>query len=76
MRGHTSGDLLTRRGFIIVSSTKQKMNTQSSTETEIIVVNDFMPAVLGTIYWLDDKGYDVLRSLSTQTIKVLLFLKK
>ena len=76
MTGHTSGDLSTRRGFIIVSSTKQKLNTRSSTETEIIVVNHYMPFVLGTINWLDDKRYGVFRALSIKTIKVLLFWGK
>jgi hypothetical protein len=34
MRGHTGGGLSLGRGFPIVSSTKQKLNTRSSTETE------------------------------------------
>jgi hypothetical protein len=33
MRGHSGGGLSLGRGFPIVSSTKQKLNTQSSTET-------------------------------------------
>jgi hypothetical protein len=36
MRGHSGGDLSLGRGFPIVSSTKQKLNTRSSTESEIV----------------------------------------
>jgi hypothetical protein len=36
MRGHSGGGLSLGRGFPIVDSTKQKLNTSSSTETEIV----------------------------------------
>jgi hypothetical protein len=36
MRGHSGGGLSLGRGFPIVSSTKEKLNTRSSTETEIV----------------------------------------
>jgi hypothetical protein len=44
MRGYSGGGLSLGRGFPIVSSTKQKLNTRSSTETEIVGAADFMPA--------------------------------
>ncbi len=37
------------RGFPIVSLTKQKLNTQSSTESELVGVDDMMPSILDTI---------------------------
>jgi hypothetical protein len=45
MRGHSGGGLSLGRGFPIVSSIKQKINTRSSTETEIVGADDFMPAI-------------------------------
>jgi hypothetical protein len=36
MQGHSGGGLSLGRGFPIVSSTKQKLNTRSSTESEIV----------------------------------------
>jgi hypothetical protein len=45
MRGHSGGGLSLGRGFPIVSFTKHKLNTQSSTETEIVGADDFMPAI-------------------------------
>jgi hypothetical protein len=42
MRGHSGGGLSLGRGFPIVSSTKQKLNTRSSTETEIVGADGHM----------------------------------
>lgn len=39
------------------SSNKQKLNTTSSTEAEIVAVHDNMPAVLWTRYFLESQGY-------------------
>jgi hypothetical protein len=47
MHGHSGGGLSLGRVFPIVSSTKQKLNTRSSTETDIVGDDDFMSA----IYW-------------------------
>jgi hypothetical protein len=52
MRGHSGGGLSLGRGFPIVSSMKQKLNTWSSTETEIVGVDDFMPAICWTRYFM------------------------
>jgi hypothetical protein len=59
MRGHSGGGLSLGRGFPIVSSTKQKLNTHSSTETEIVGVDDFMPAICWTQYFMEAQGYQV-----------------
>ena len=40
IRVNTGGGTLTGRGFTIVISTEQNMNTRSSTETEIVTVDD------------------------------------
>ncbi len=46
MRGHTGGGLTMGRGFPIVSSTKQKLNTRSSTESELVGVDDIFLSIL------------------------------
>ncbi len=48
MRGHTGGGLTMGRGFPITASIKQKLNTQSSTETELVGVDDMMPISIWT----------------------------
>jgi hypothetical protein len=42
MRGHTGGCLTMGCGFHILVSTKQKLNTKSSTESELVGVDDMM----------------------------------
>jgi hypothetical protein len=52
VRGRSGGGLSLGRGFPIVSSTKQKLDTQSSTETDIVGADDFMPAICWTRYFM------------------------
>jgi hypothetical protein len=66
MRGHTGGGLSMGRGFPIVSSTKQKLNTRSSTESELVAVDDKMPAVLWTRLFLEAQGYEVNENIIFQ----------
>ena len=40
--GHTDEELSIGRGFPIVTSTKQKLNARSSTESDIVEVHDSM----------------------------------
>jgi hypothetical protein len=52
MRGHTGGGLTMGTGFPIVGCWKHKLNTRSSTESEIVAVDDMMPSILWTRYFL------------------------
>ena len=45
MKRHTGEGLSIGKGFLVVTPTKHYLNTQSSTEAEIVVVDDCMPAV-------------------------------
>jgi hypothetical protein len=59
IRGLSGGGLSLGRGFPIMSFTKQKLNTRSSKETEIIGADDFMPAICWTRYFMKAQGYGV-----------------
>jgi hypothetical protein len=59
MRGHSGGGLSLGCGFPIVSSTKQKLNTRNSTETEIVGADDFMPDISWTRYFMKAQGCGV-----------------
>jgi hypothetical protein len=76
MRGHTGGGLSMGRGFPIVTSTKQKLNTRSSTESEIVGVDDCMPAVLWTRYFLEAQGYSVHENIVFQDNKSAILMEK
>jgi hypothetical protein len=58
MHGHSGGGLSLGRGFPIASSMKQKLNTRSLTpETEVVGVDDFMPAICWSRYFMEAQGY-------------------
>jgi Reverse transcriptase (RNA-dependent DNA polymerase) len=76
MRGHSGGGLSMGRGFPIVSSTKQKLNTRSSTETEIVGADDFMPAICWTRYFLEAQGYQVHDNVLFQDNRSAILLEK
>jgi hypothetical protein len=75
MRGHSGGGLSLGRGFPIVSSTKQKVNTRSSTETEIVGADDFMPAICRTRYFMKAQGYGVRDNVLFQDKKSSILLE-
>ncbi len=50
MRGHTGGVLTLGTGAPVVTLAKQKLNTRSSTISEVVVVDDMIPQILWT--WL------------------------
>ncbi len=63
------------RGFPINSSTKRKWNTQSSTESELVAVDNMMPIVLWSRYFLMAQGYGVTENLLLQDNKSSMLLK-
>ena len=76
MRGHSGGGLSMGRGCPIVGSTKQKLNTRSSTETEVVGVDDFMPSILWTRYFLIAQGYSVSDNILAQDNKSSILLEQ
>jgi hypothetical protein len=76
LQGHSGGGLSLGRGFPIVSYTKQKLNTRSSTETEIIGAEDFMPAIVWTRYFMKPQGYGVKYNVLFQYNKISTLLEK
>jgi hypothetical protein len=76
MHEHSGGGLSLGRGFPIVSSTKQKLNTRSSTETEIVGADDFMPAICWTHYFMKAQGYGVKDNILFQDNKSSILLEK
>ena len=76
MRGHSGGGLSMGRGFPIVGSTKQKLNARSSTETEIIGADDFMPSVCWTRYFMGAQDYGVKDNVMAQDNMSTMLLEK
>ena len=59
MKSHTGGMMSTVRGAPYSASSKQKLNTKSSTESELIGVDDLMPQILWMRYFLEAQGMKV-----------------
>jgi hypothetical protein len=57
MRSHTGGAMTLGKGVVFGTSTRQKLNTKSSTEAELVGVNDVMPQALWTRYFIEAQGY-------------------
>ena len=76
MRGHSGGGLSLGRGFPVVGSTKQKLNTRSSTEAELVGADDFMPAVCWTRFFMEAQGYQVRDNVLFQDNKSAMLLEK
>ena len=64
------------RGFPIVSSTKQILNTQSSTKSKLVGVDDMMPSILWTQYFLKAQGYHVSGNIIFQDNQSTMLLER
>ena len=76
MHGYSGGGFTMGRGFPINNSTKHKLNTRSSTESEVVGVDDFMPAICWTRYFLQAQGYGVQDNVLYQDNKSAILLAK
>jgi hypothetical protein len=76
MRDHTGGGMTMGLGCPLSSSTKQKLNTRSSMESEVVGVNDLMPAIKWTRNFLQTQGYGVKECIVFQDNKIAILLEK
>ena len=56
MKSHTGGVMTLGQGAVISMSTKQKLNTKSSTEAELVGVDDALPFNIWSHYFLKWQG--------------------
>jgi hypothetical protein len=75
MRSHTGGAMSLGRGVIYGTSKCQKLNTKSSTEAEQVGVDDEIPQVLWTLYFLEDQGYKIDDNILYQDNKISILLE-
>ena len=76
MKSHTGGAMSLGKGVIYGTSTRQKINTKSSTEAELVGVNEVLPQVLWTRYFLEEQGYGVIESIVYQDNQSAILLEK
>ena len=66
MRGHTGGLMTLGHGIVHDKCSKQKLNTKSSTETEVIGASDYIGHTLFTKWFLKAQGYEVRKNIFYQ----------
>jgi hypothetical protein len=57
MKSHTGGVMSLGTGAAYSASKKQKLNTKSSTEAELVGIDDILPQALWTKYFMEAQGY-------------------
>jgi hypothetical protein len=76
MKGHTGGTLSMGKGSIYSFSGAQKLVARSSTEAEVIGVDDVMPQMMWTGYFLKGQGVAVVDTVLYQDNKSAILLEK
>mmetsp|Transcript_59891 Transcript_59891/g.147173 ORF Transcript_59891/g.147173 Transcript_59891/m.147173 type:complete len:332 (-) Transcript_59891:884-1879(-) len=74
-RGHTGATATLGKGSIMSMSSKQKINTKSSTECELVGVDEAMARIIWTRYFIQAQGYDVDESIVYQDNKSAMLLE-
>jgi hypothetical protein len=75
MKSHTGGAMSLGMGVIYGTSKRQKLNTKSSTEAEVVGTDDVMPQVLWTLYFLESQGYKINDNVLYQDNKSSILLE-
>jgi hypothetical protein len=58
-RSHTGAIMSLGKGSVIDTSKEQKINTRSSTESELVGADDSISQIMWTRYFLEEQGYNV-----------------
>jgi hypothetical protein len=74
MREHTGGTMTMETGFPLDKSTKHKINTHSSTESEIVVVDDLILQILWVRLFMKAQGFAVSNNILYQDNKSVMLL--
>jgi hypothetical protein len=76
IRSHSGGALTLGHGFPISSSGKQKLNTRSSTESELVGVDDMMSLIIWSRNFLIAQEYVVTDNILHQDNRSAILLQK
>ena len=76
MHSHTGGVISFGTGGILCKSSKQKLNTKSSTEAKVIGTSDYLPNTLWVMHFMEAQGYLIKRSVFSQDNQSAIRLEK
>ena len=66
MKSHTGGGASFGRGMFMCMSRKQRMNTGSTTESEVVGVSDYLPNTIWLMRFLEAQGYELKLNIMYQ----------
>ena len=66
MRSHTGGTMSLGQGTLHAKSSKQKLNTKSSTEAEVVGMSDYIPYNIWFLNFLKSQGYEIKQNVVYQ----------
>ena len=69
-RSHSGAVMTMGQGAVQLSSSKQKLNTQSSCEAELVGADDMATKILWTKLFLEEQGYQIEQNVLYQDNKV------
>ena len=75
MKGHTGAGMTLGKGAVYSRSTKQKINTKSSTESELVGVDDILPQILWTNQFMRAQGWGMKETIVYQDNKSAILLE-
>ena len=76
MKSHTGATMSLGKGSVYSTSIRQKLNTTSSTEAELVGVSNVMPMIMWTMYFLQEQGYTVNDTTIYQDNQSVMLLEK
>ena len=66
MKSHTGATISYGRGVIGTKSSKQKLNTKSSTEAELVGASDYLLYCIWYLHFLKEQGYNLEENVILQ----------
>jgi hypothetical protein len=75
MRWHTGGRMTMGTGFPLDKLAKHKLNTCSSTKSDIVAVNDLIPQILWAHFFMKAQGFAVSNNILNQDNKSAMLLE-
>jgi hypothetical protein len=76
MKSHTGGIISMGLGAITLKSSKQKLNTKSSTEAELVGATDYVTNTIWSKMFLEAQGYPIKKNLFEQDNESAIRLEK
>ena len=76
MKSHTGYTMTLDKGTILLKLIKQKLNTKSSTEAELVAADDVTVPLLWSKWFMEEQGYGATQTVLLQDNKSAILLEE